>query len=1225
MGGESTSIKAERIGTMRVQTSAYGLPLALAYGRTRITGNLMWYGDFKATAHTQESGGKGGGGVSQTTYTYQAAVAMGLCEGPISEVRAVWKGKERVGDAISTVSVGVTITAPYTVTLLGAISGLVQVYFLPFNTRPQLVRSNPGPGQYAIDGNTLIFNSTQDGQAAKIVYSVVTGGALTKLNLTVFTGVDGQAAWSHLTTNHTDEALNYPGIAYIASPSYQLTGSAALDNHSFEVIGRLPYNAGAGIYDANPKDVLVDLMTNPRYGAGFGALGNLADFSSYCLASGILISPYWADQRPAHEYVTELAQVGNSAPLWSEGKLKLIPYADETVAGALATYTPNITPVYDLTDDDFLPRSDGDPIEVHRRTQADSFNQVQIEFSNRGNDYNPDVADAKDMADIEQHGLRAMQPVKLASVVNPAVAETIANILLNRSLYIRNRYEFSLGWRFALLEPMDVVTLTDAQLGLDRTPVRIVEISEGDDGVLSVIAEELLAGVSAPALYESSIPFGYSANYNSTPGNVAAPVFFEPPISKTTTGLEVWTAVTGAGSNWGGCDVHVSLDGNTYKFVGRVSGGARCGTLKSSMVSGSTATASVRLSGIGGQLLPGTAAEAEALATLCWIGTAAGGEFIAYQGATLVAANEYNLTGLVRGAYGTADGSHAAGQQFVRVDDAIIKSAPLDLSMIGKTIWFKFTSFNVYGGGAQTLDEVTAWPYTINGSMAKLPPSDVTGFAAATSFDRVELAWEPVPDADLAEYEVRSGVVWSTGPVVARVRANKIKLAPQVAGSHTWMVRAIDRFGNYSTNATATTLTVQAPSAVSASGSISGKDYTLAWTPADAAYGIDHYEVRYGGTWETGTLVASASTLSLTAAVDWLGSRTFWVAAVDLAGNVGASTSAEVVITPPSAPLMVAEVIDNNVLLRWQASQGTLPIDHYEIRRGASWSTADVVGTVSALFTVLFESAGGVYTYWIAGVDSAGNVGATYSLIATVSQPPDYILYTDQDSAFTGTKTGIVDDNGAMLLPINTTETWEQHFTNRGWDQPQDQVDAGYPIYAQPAGASAEYEEVIDYGTTLASTKVTLTVDVTHIAGAVSIIPTISVSNDSATGPWTDYMGQFAVYAANFRWVKIRLQASSSGVDLARITRINLKLDYKLRNDAGMGYADATDSGGTPVNFNVQFVDVNALTVTPQGTSGVIAVYDFVDSPYPTSFKVLLFNTSGDRVSGSFSWSAKGV
>ena len=36
--------------SMRVQTSIEGLPRTLLWGKTRISANIIWYGDFKSTA-----------------------------------------------------------------------------------------------------------------------------------------------------------------------------------------------------------------------------------------------------------------------------------------------------------------------------------------------------------------------------------------------------------------------------------------------------------------------------------------------------------------------------------------------------------------------------------------------------------------------------------------------------------------------------------------------------------------------------------------------------------------------------------------------------------------------------------------------------------------------------------------------------------------------------------------------------------------------------------------------------------------------------------------------------------------------------------------------------------------------------------------------------------------------------------------------------------------------
>ena len=96
------------------------------------------------------------------------------------------------------------------------------------------------------------------------------------------------------------------------------------------------------------------------------------------------------------------------------------------------------------------------------------------------------------------------------------------------------------------------------------------------------------------------------------------------------------------------------------------------------------------------------------------------------------------------------------------------------------------------------------------------------------------------------------------------------------------------------------------------------------------------------------------------------------------------------------------------------------------------------------------------------------------------------------------------------------------------------------------------------------------------------------------------------------------------GDDLVEVSGLNIKLSGKLKTDSGSGSAVFTDLGGTTVTFEVAFIDVNAIVVTPSGTAARYALYDFVDAPNPTGFKVLLFDSMGIRVSGGFSWTAWG-
>ena len=138
MGGKSSTIATEepRLGNLRVQTSMYGLAQPMVWGQTRVTGNLLWFGNFRAVATTTSTsqGGKGGGGVTQidTKYSYYAAAILGIAHGPISGIASAWKGKRRyygtTGPGRTTVSQAAFIIQPVptttvTVPLAGAFAG----------------------------------------------------------------------------------------------------------------------------------------------------------------------------------------------------------------------------------------------------------------------------------------------------------------------------------------------------------------------------------------------------------------------------------------------------------------------------------------------------------------------------------------------------------------------------------------------------------------------------------------------------------------------------------------------------------------------------------------------------------------------------------------------------------------------------------------------------------------------------------------------------------------------------------------------------------------------------------------------------------------------------------------------------------------------------------------------------------------------------------------------
>lgn len=508
--------------------------------------------------------------------------------------------------------------------------------------------------------------------------------------------------WGWLVSKHPDQAINYPYLGYVACANYEMGNSASLSNHNFEVISTITLSET--IDDANPADVIEDFITHPRYGAAPELnMADLSEFSTYCRAANLLISPAFTEQRAAYETINEIVEAVNCAVVPSPDGLKIKSFGDSALTGNGVTFTPNLTPVYHLTDDDFI--DDEEPVQVRRSRDTDAYNHVQIEYINRYNQYNTETVEAKDQANIEMYGLRTEDPVENHFFCEPKIARHAAQLRLQRLLYVRNEYEFRLGWKYCRLEPMDIVTLTDPVLGLNRFLVRITRIEEDEQGELTVTAEELAVGSRSAIEYDLQASNGYQGG-NEEAGNVNAPAIFEPPLDLSNGQNQVWIAVSG-GINWGGCNVWVSLDDTTYEMIGTVYGSARYGQLVTGIDSDDTAL-QVELN-TSSQIFSGTLEDAQADQTLCKVGD----EYFNYQVATLNGTGLYTLSDVLRGRFADAQ-NHSAGEPFVRLDKAIFNYG-FNQNLIGKQIFLKFTSFNGLERKEQTLDEVTAYSYTLTG------------------------------------------------------------------------------------------------------------------------------------------------------------------------------------------------------------------------------------------------------------------------------------------------------------------------------------------------------------------------------------------------------------------------------------------------------------------------------------------------------------------------------
>lgn len=537
-------------------------------------------------------------------------------------------------------------------------------------------------------------------------------GSLAGYGFTLLNGSRTQSVWSYLTSKYPAQALAYAGTVLVVHPACDLGGSATLKNHSFEVTGFCA--VGSGNLDAHPADILPHYLSDPLTGAGWDAsrIGNLATWRTYCTAAGLWLSPSWTEQAAAKGHVEEILKATNSEAVWSEGKLKVIPYGDTVITGNGTTYTPNVTPLYDLTLDDFLAGDDEDPVEVERVSPVDAWNCVPVKFRDRALDYNENTLDDPDPVDAEVFGLRKSEAVDLPCIKRASIALTISRILAQRSVYCRNKFKFKLGWRFCLLESMDLVTLTVPYLGLTLKPVRLIDIEENEEGTLSVLAEEWPFGVATHTLYTPQTGDGTAPNVNADPGNATAPIIFEPPAFLRQSGQpEIWMGTSGTPDLWGGCEVHASTDGGaSYGMVGSVSAPARYGVTTAPFGAGAdpdtSNTLAVDLSTSHGTLTGTDVNGRDSLATLSLVEN----ELVAFQTVALTGSNRYNLTSHRRGAWGTSISAHTAGVRFLRLDEAVFK-LPYDASLRGKTIHIKLVSFNVWGGGKQDISAVPVYTF----------------------------------------------------------------------------------------------------------------------------------------------------------------------------------------------------------------------------------------------------------------------------------------------------------------------------------------------------------------------------------------------------------------------------------------------------------------------------------------------------------------------------------
>jgi hypothetical protein len=438
-----------------------------------------------------------------------------------------------------------------------------------------------------------------------------------------------------------------------------------------------------------------------------------------------------------------------------------------------------------LNDDDFLPASAAggnsanttDPLICERARPADQINDLKLEYLDRTNGYNTDIVEAKDDASIQVYGLNPASVTQAHFFCDVNAALISAYLQLGRQA-IRNTWKFTLGWKYCVLDPMDIVSVTDSAMGVYQQWVRILEIEEDAGGNLSITAEEYLTGTGNAALYNAQQNSGYQPNYNAAPPRSTAPLFFEPTFELTGGALQIALAVAGnEAQGWGGCYVYVSLDNLTYELLATQFGPARYGVTTSTLPAVASdgldlvSTVGVDISGSFGTLASGSLLASQSNSSLCHLG----GEFLSYGVATLTGTGLYTLSQLNRGQYDTVPNSVAAGAAFARYDSQI-QLITISQDYIGKAIYVKIVDFNSVQGGAASIADVEPYIYVFQGTAYTEPLPPIENLTTIFQANIETLTWDAVTDSRNPIYEVRQGATWGSAQVVTQTASNSTEI-----------------------------------------------------------------------------------------------------------------------------------------------------------------------------------------------------------------------------------------------------------------------------------------------------------------------------------------------------------------------------------------------------------------------------------------------------------------
>jgi chitodextrinase len=370
-------------------------------------------------------------------------------------------------------------------------------------------------------------------------------------------------------------------------------------------------------------------------------------------------------------------------------------------------------------------------------------------------------------------------------------------------------------------------------------------------------------------------------------------------------------------------------------------------------------------------------------------------------------------------------------------------------------------------------------------------------------------------------------------------------------GTHTLASHAYDAAGNNTVSASISVTTLNSdstppspPTNLTATAT-SATSVGLTWTAATDNQGVTNYLVYRDGT-QVGT---STSTTYSDTNLTQLTPYTYTVYATDGAGNVGVASDPATATTPdgtpPTAPATFTATLGSpgQVNLTWSAATDNVGVTGYQLSRGGA-----VINQPTGLtFTDSGLADGTSYTYAIAAVDAAGNVGP--ATLVTISTPD--ITPPTAPASFTAT-----------VAPPNQV--------NLAWSAATDNVGVTGYILSR-GGVQLKQLTGLTYTDTglVLGTSYTYSIDAVDAAGNVSPAKTVTIALTDVTPPTAPATFTAAVASlsqVNLTWTAATDNVAVTGYVLSRGGVL-------LKQLTALTYSDSGLAPGTSYTYSIAAVD----------------------------------------------------